>query len=148
MNNTRIVEQLLKLFTVITQSPPIHISNSLTQTQDRIWLVNLVVTLRIFARMPYTGLGSERADNYHDISYHDNIALSYRIEYWDLKIVIIVSYRNMIKFQKIISYRLDFWDWALKNIISSWFLILISENYCIVSKIDKDHSKLTYHIMI
>ena len=26
-------------------------------------------------------LVAERADNYHDISYRDNIALSYRIEY-------------------------------------------------------------------
>ena len=39
---------------------------------------------------------AEYADNYRDISYRDNLALSYRIDSRYYGFMIIVSYRNLI----------------------------------------------------
>ena len=106
-------------------------------------------------------IDSGYADNYHNISYHDNLSLSYRIDsrYCVFKIIVshqiliihFEDYRIISNFDNSLwrlSYRIEFWSFILKIIISYRILIFSYWNYRIVSNLIIKVWNYRYHIKV
>ena len=83
---------------------------------------------------------AEYADNYRDISYHDNLALLYCIDsqYCVFKIIVLYQmlmihfedYRFLSNFDNLIwnlSHHIECWSFVLKNIVSNQILYFVFE---------------------